>query len=112
MVYILPLPYFPLVEKVAGPILLGLPSSEPGPPGFEAPEPKGCQYVLGRVQTEWRYCGKPIARGSYCAEHYRRCHALKGTPEYRAAVRTIADCVRLACRLGFSGFAGRARRRD
>jgi hypothetical protein len=31
----------------------------------------GCRYVYGEVGVAWHWCGAPITRRSYCAEHQR-----------------------------------------
>lgn len=36
-----------------------------------------CQYPSGEPR-ERNFCGKPVARGSYCAAHYKACHVPSG----------------------------------
>ena len=42
-------------------------------------KPNQCRYPKG--DKNFTFCGKEIHKGSYCEEHYIRCHISKG--EYR-----------------------------
>ncbi len=56
---------------------------------------EGCQYLFGDPKGAWRACGRPVARRSYCAEHYERCYLRPGTAAHRAALAEIRACVDL-----------------
>jgi hypothetical protein len=51
-------------------------------PRLPMPTTKTCQYLPGDGPP-WRFCDEPSEDGSYCAEHYRKCHA--GLPVRRVA---------------------------
>jgi GcrA cell cycle regulator len=51
-------------------------------PRLPMPTTKTCQYLPGDGPP-WRFCDEPSEDGSYCAIHYRRCHA--GLPVRRVA---------------------------
>lgn len=40
-------------------------------------EPNDCRWPVGKGNP-WRFCAKPKAKGSYCAEHHRRAYAPPG----------------------------------
>lgn len=58
--------------------------------GGAVPPARTCQFLEGDP-AERGFCGKPTARGSYCAEHYDRCHVpAEDRRKRRKAARSIA----------------------
>ena len=39
----------------------------------------GCRFIAADIDwRRWRYCGRPIARGAWCAAHDAACHRWRG----------------------------------
>jgi hypothetical protein len=57
---------------------------------------EGCRFIAADIEwRRWRYCGKPIRRGAWCAAHDAACHRWRGFEDRQRLgeelVRRIAE---------------------
>lgn len=51
----------------------------PPPDDNEGQRTEGCLHIADDVDWgRWRYCGRPVHRGAWCAAHYAACHRWPG----------------------------------
>ena len=51
----------------------------PPPEPNEGQRAEGCLHIAADVDGDaWRYCGRPVHRGAWCAAHYAACRRWPG----------------------------------